>query len=365
MLAAFYVIMLHFEALYYGENINFNKAAVVVEFFFMLSGFLLIKGVAAKKSIQADSATLGGSSVLTDSESQPENLSETLVASLGYSYKKAKSFYAAYITSFFLVFILNQITGKVTDLGVIFKNLFHFKWEALLLQMAGFNPDPQFNVDYLVGPTWYLSAMLIAMIPVYFLATRHTKLYTNLIAPVSVVCIYGYMMQGYGTMDVGNEMVMGFIMLGLLRAFAGLSVGVIVYSIYVKVSALPGNKYRTGVFNVLDVLGYISLPCIIIMNPWLSQADMLFWVLIFGCLIMLGFLDASPISHFLNTHFVRLGAYLGKLSLYIYIFHWFITLIFANYFKGMPYAKGTLIFLIAVTLFSIAMMWLFERLKKK
>lgn len=348
--ASFLIIMFHFEALYYGENILFDKAAIVVEFFFMTSGFLLIKGVLSKKKKDA----------LTD---QPENLGETLVASLDYSYKKAKSFYAAYIFNFALVFIISQIIARTTDVGEILKQLFHFKWEALLLQMAGFNPDPQFNIDYLVGPTWYLSAMLIAMIPVYYLATRYPKAFTNVIAPVSAMCIYGYIMQGYGTMDVGNEMVMGFIMLGILRAFAGLCVGVVVYGIYTKISSMKESRGRTAVFSVIDVIGYISLPCIIILHKLLTFPDMLFYVFIFAFLILLAFLDETPISRFLNTHATKLGLYLGKLSLYVYIFHWFITKIFTGYFSGMPYVKGTLIFLAVDIVFSMIMMWLFENLK--
>ena len=49
------------------------------------------------------------------------------------------------------------------------KELFHFKWEFLMIHMAGFNQAPAFNTDYLLGPAWFISSLLLALIPFRFL----------------------------------------------------------------------------------------------------------------------------------------------------------------------------------------------------
>ena len=58
-----------------------------------------------------------------------------------------------------------------TERGDVFtlKELFHFKWEFLMIHMAGFNQAPAFNTDYLLGPAWFISSLLLALIPFRFL----------------------------------------------------------------------------------------------------------------------------------------------------------------------------------------------------
>lgn len=61
-------------------------------------------------------------------------------------------------------------------LSDVLKELFHFKWEFLMLHMAGFNQAPAFNTDYLLGPAWYVSSLLLAIVPFYFLCRRFGKI---------------------------------------------------------------------------------------------------------------------------------------------------------------------------------------------
>ena len=38
-----------------------------------------------------------------------------------------------------------------------------------MIHMAGFNQAPAFNTDYLLGPAWFISSLLLALIPFRFL----------------------------------------------------------------------------------------------------------------------------------------------------------------------------------------------------
>ena len=48
---------------------------------------------------------------------------------------------------------------------------------------------PTFNVDYLCGPSWYLSALIIATAILYPIAKNFRKVYSNIICPVVVLVV--------------------------------------------------------------------------------------------------------------------------------------------------------------------------------
>ena len=339
--AAMCVAMFHFEALYFGKNVYFANIAVVVDFFFILSGFLLMKGILAK---------------------EPPGTGSSLTASLQFVFRKAKSFYLPYILAFAMTFILTTVAAKMTNPGEIVARLFHFKWEALLLQMAGFNPSPAFNADYLAGSAWFLSAMLIAMLPVHYFASRHRHAYISLIAPVSTLSVYCFIMQNYGTMNVGNELV-GFVMLGTLRAFAGLGLGCMCFAIYDKIRDLQWTQRSTVGLGIVEAICFLSLPCLILLRDSISSPDTLFWVLIFAILVIFCFSEKTPLVRILNRHGANAASYLGRLSLYIYLFHWFFVLLFVNYAPELSYCSGQLSYCLCVISASMLVMHLIDRQK--
>jgi predicted nucleotidyltransferase len=72
---------------------------------------------------------------------------------------------------------------EMLEVSDVLKELFHFKWEFLMIHMAGFNQAPAFNKDYLLGPAWYLSSLILALAPFYFLCRRFGKTFSGVIAP--------------------------------------------------------------------------------------------------------------------------------------------------------------------------------------
>jgi hypothetical protein len=50
--------------------------------------------------------------------------------------------------------------------------------------MLGFNHAPAFNVEYLLGPGWFISSMMIALVPFYFFARRFGKTFSAKPFPV-------------------------------------------------------------------------------------------------------------------------------------------------------------------------------------
>ncbi|MDV0446623.1 hypothetical protein MsAg5_04710 [Methanosarcinaceae archaeon Ag5] len=342
IICAMVVVMFHFEGLYFGGHRYFTHFAIVVDFFFLLSGFLLMKdAVKPRKKLLS--------------------LGDSLTETYQFVLHKIKGFYLPYLLAFVMVFILTAVVMAPAGIDAVLERLFHFKWEALLLQLAGFTPDPSFNSDYLVGSAWYLSAMIIAMIPVYYLAVYYQKPYVNVISPLSVLLIYCYIMQNFGTMDVGNE-VMVCVMSGVLRGFAGLSLGCICFAVYIKLKENSWSKKAVTTASILEILCYLALPCVVLFRNYIESPDMLFWIFLLAALVVLNFSGNTPISKLLNTRWTSLAFYLGKLSLYIYLFHWFFVLLFSNYFEGLGYWQGQILYCVIVILFSMGMMYIFENL---
>ena len=200
--AAFVLVFMHLMEFFgsAGESLS-NFLSIYVELFFILTGFFTMKHI--------DGAHGGNES--------------TISFLLG----KIKAFYLPLCLANLVQLVINCLMNHVSTLGGVLEKIWHFKWEFLLLQCAGFIQNPSFNGDYLIGPAWFLSAMMLSLAVIYPLAKHFRKLFVSIIAPLSIVFIYSGFTQAYGTLNVGN----GFrfvIMDATLRAFAGISAGVLV-----------------------------------------------------------------------------------------------------------------------------------------
>ena len=182
-------------------------------------------------------------------------------STVGFLLGKVKSFFLPLCLAELVQLVINCCMDHVSTLGGVLKKIWHFKWEFLLLQCAGFIQDPQFGRDYLIGPVWYLSAMMLALAVIYPLAKHFRKLYVSIVAPLSIVIIYSGFTQAYGTLDVGNGFLFG-IMDAPVRAFAGISVGALTYEAYCMLQGktqAEGFKLK-GVHVLVDTCCWAMLP---------------------------------------------------------------------------------------------------------
>ncbi len=323
-LAATGVMMFHFGSIYlnsdaYNPSVYVFKtmldaglrqnrvytpyAYVFVEFFFMTGGFLMLKYLDERKDPLRPGA---------------------------YILHKIRSFYSIFILAFCAQFIFYIIINHIHGIAGFFDALIHFKWEALLLHCAGFLKDPSFNVDYLLGQDWYLSALVLALVVVYPLALYYRKFYDRLFAPWMTILLYAVLLQTYGTLNVGSEY-LAFISVAIIRGVAGLCAGSLAYTIFCRLQEKSLTASGLRVLSVIDILLWLSIPVLLAPALFTSDEDILFYILIFGGIIVLGFWDKTPWSHFLNTHCTRLFSYLGGISLYLYLLHWTVMTAMSQY----------------------------------
>lgn len=307
-IAALAVMTTHFGIAHLGGD-NAQYAYVVVDFFFMLAGFFMIRHI--------------------DTHEDP-------MAPGPYLLHKVLSFYAILALALCAQMIFYVMQYDIQGVYGFVQALFHFKWEALLLHCAGTLKNPAFNKDYLLGQDWYLSAMMLGLVFTYPLARYATRIFRNWVAPVVAILFYAGIVQYYGTLNVGSEY-LGFISLAIVRGVAGICLGSLAYSAWkwVVESARPSEGALKGL-SVLEVVLWAIVLTLFRKGFFLSDTDAVFYVIIFFVLIVLSFWDRTWLSHFLNTHGTGFLGLLGSLSLYMYLFHWTVISAIARFAPGIP-----------------------------
>ena len=179
------ICMLHFEVAYFsGQQPIFKCGYLGVEFFFILSGFFLMK--------------------------HAENSTEP---SLVYTLKKVKRFYPDLIICWLLL-ILNLAWLSKYDVIMLFKELSSHIWEYLLFNSTGIT----WNMLNMV--TWYLSALLITGYFIYWIIQNGKKEFIEFIAPLTVFLIYSYYGYCGGGIDFHLQWA-GITLHSILRAWGG------------------------------------------------------------------------------------------------------------------------------------------------
>lgn len=279
-----------------------------------------------------------------------------------YAVRKAVKIWGIYMVALIFMFVVRIVTSDGMTLTEILGELFHFKWEYLMIHMAGYNPSPAFGVDYLLPPGWYLSAMIIATVPAYFLAAKFQKTYSGLIAPLTASMIYTYIIQTQGTLDVGNSLVANIVMLGVLRAYAGISLGAFIYRCTEKVNLDKAGKY----LNVADFLAWIAVIGIFFLNiDNYRDGDSLFLLLPFSIILLNGGVGSGVVSRFFNSHGKKLWLYLGRLSLYVYLFHCQICYLWQAYVHIDNIILSYVLYLFVVMVLSVLVMNLHRLISRR
>ena len=310
-----------------------NKIAYIVDFFFIISGFLMLRHL--------------------DNSKKKES-------SIEYVLHKAKSIFAPVCITNAVAFLYFCINNNVKSVKSVLDQLWHFRWEFIMMQCAGMIKDPKFNKDYLNGPAWYISALLIATFFTYGLAIHCRKLYTNIIAPFLSLTIYAFISQTYGTLNIGNGFV-GPIQESVLRGVAGICVGSMCYEIYNKLNS--DDRPVTLTWKLLDLFGWLSIPLWFATLAFTEDVNSIFMLILLGCALVFGFLDKTPVSHFLNNFFPDIIGWLGEYTLYIYLCHFTVGLAVIKFMADCSNMLKALVTIITSIIYSLIVYYIDKKRK--
>lgn len=319
------IAIFHFEWIYFGKPIYFQHFYLWVEFFFVLSGFFLARNV---------------------ENSSKENEME----SLRYTYRQAKKMYPSYMVGFVFSLIVYCLVNQVKNFENILKLIWDAKWEMLYFHLFGIDPTaPTIN-----GVTAYIPTLLVASLMLHYLLCNYKRITVNIIIVLVPIAIYSHIVNVYGNLSQWT-VYENWYTVGMLRAIAGMSVGILTYSISNCVKIRRGGGIILTIGSLLMMLG------LILFRNNISYYDEVIYPYVFA--ICIGSIYKRK-TEYSSVFWKKAIIYFGRISLNIYVLHYGVCYLMKIYCPGKNYESIAGIYLLLVIAFAIVVEIFLKTLKK-
>lgn len=286
-LAIIIIVIHHSYMVLEDKKVFFVQGSLFVEFFFIVSGYLM--ALSASKKPSAKTENLG---------------SETA----SFVFKKIKTILPYYIFGSVATLAANI---AYRGFAYIFEpgKLLRVPFTVLFLETSGI---PAYNIT---GANWYLSAMFLSMLVLYPMLRKWNDLFIKVIAPVVSIMLYGYMLRHDGFLE-GWSIWYGYACKGILRAIAGISLGTVVFS---ASKWLETKEIEKGTSTVLSVLstGSMLFSVFLLCRGFNKKSEAIIVLLFFVSATVIASRKANINAIFQN----RFCVYLGKLSMAVFLTH--------------------------------------------
>lgn len=303
----------------------------VLSFFLFLSGYFLMAHYQKHKK--------------TDSEKPAKSAWK-------YTGERFKALYPTIFMGVLFAFIVrNAISGtKITEIFGVFMDSI---WEFLgisqigavgLLELKSVVVDPVAGVSQLWnGPLWYISALIIAGLFLYYIVSKSEDFFTGLFAPLFIVLTYA----SVGLTEIGwsktSLNAIGFPN-NLARVMAGMCIGMLIYYVVEYLRKKKFSEAMTLTFSVLHI-------GIVIFLLYTLYAGITWSEFTNGIIILLFTIILLTNKDYISVLYNKSGVcnFLGRLSLYYYATHIAIVFLVAHIFPEMSY-HASIVFNILITL---------------
>ena len=306
------IIGFHLNGMYCfkDNNYGFLYGSIAVEFFFIVSGYLL-----AKKALTIK---------------EKENSGE---ATKNYILNKIKKIFPCLVISFIASLIVSNIYYSYNTSQNI-NSIF----DLLFMYCSGM------KYTSMIPIAWYLSAMLIADIILFPLIHKYKESFIYMICPLIIFILAGFLSNNYGQLT-NVENWMGFTTVGTIRGIFTMTIGVLIYEISEKIKEINYTTFGRTILTFIEIIGFISIFFIIRTENAHAKYDFIM-VLIIAISIMIAFSEKTLFLGFLNNKFVY---YLEKISLPIFLNQHWILVTMNNLLKNGGYERNFYLeFIIAI-----------------
>ena len=294
------------------EQSRFFRSGIV-NFFFILSGFLMAQSI--QRRAEQPCQGLG---------------SETLSFLRG----KLKGIYPVYLFSLAMDVLLRLILAR-PKLGADV----YYLWDLLFLRASGLRG---YSGDAALGAAWYLHAMFLAMVLLYPLARKYFDVFRHVLAPLLTIFLYGWFCNVHGNIYFTLSFSNG-ICLGLLRAVAGLCLGVVCHSLCCRLQELnlQNNRLFRAAITAAELLCFGGAIWIAKAFSY-SETDFIgIFLLALGITCSFsGYSFLLPIAGWLPTRWI------GSFSLALYLNHYVWIRILSDWKLPVSFGKQVVIFLL-------------------
>lgn len=286
------IIVIHHSRNFLGDEIcQFLGGSFAVEFFFLVSGYLMMASIEKLNARKAPGQDLG---------------KETL----GFLWKKAKSVYPDLLIAWIIALVFTKIAKKKSLLGMAALAVDSF-FEVTLLKMSGL-----YSIS-LNGVTWYISSMLLCMAILYPLIRKYPDMMKHIGLPLITLFVLGYLSGQYTAPRDPLKWIV-FTKKGTLRALGEISLGAITY-LAVK-AAEKIELTRLGKIAVTAAEWSAYLLLILYMYFAKASGRDFFFLLVMAVAVGLSFSHKGIDADFFDR---PLCSWLGKWSLPLYLGHTF------------------------------------------
>ncbi len=299
------VVQFHSSNLTKIKTTPFVGAAIAVEFFFLVSGYLMAASISRYEE--------GEIRVGRDSRK--------------FMLHKIKGLCPEIFIAWGIGFVVQHIARKNVSLSSLVKDLMTGVWDLFFLResgLEGFKANPA---------AWYLSAMLLAMLVLVPLFFRDRDVFINVWAPVLAIAALGYLSKNVGDLRGPTDW-LGFCYKGFLRAVGELCMGVICWGICQKIKDVPYSRLAKLLLTLLELGSYLG---VILWSYRHKGSQMDFVMLLFFAVgVVITFSGQSLLSSFFNKPLVY---FLGKISFPVYLSHNYWSHALVRMYPGQTYAQ--------------------------
>lgn len=267
------------------ENFTFFKNGKIgVEFFFLVSGFLLA----------ADARSLSG---------------ETVKLTQRYIKKKLLYILPYHLPAFFITLAALLIIERPAGKEALFERVVNSLPNLFFIEKSGIRNQAVISAE------WYIGAMLLMMLIIYPLVLQYRERFTRLAAPIITIILIGYMIHSNNKLGGMERFLIGdMIPKAYIRAFAEMTGGVFCYEAAQKLKTVRFSKPDRIALSFAELVCYV-LPIGYAVSGWnVHYEAYAFYSLCIA--VTLSFSGLSLWSQFFN-HPVVYG--LGKLSFPLYL----------------------------------------------
>ena len=320
------IIVLHHSRYVVGdENCRFLGGSFAVEFFFLLSGYLMMSSV-SRMPAPADH-TLGRETA-------------------GFLFKKVRGMWPealiAWIVSF-CVYYKTSMGGQ--SLSAVADFLRKNVWELLFLGHSGINPN---SVNSAI---WYVSAMLLCMAFMYPLLRRYPDMMSRVVFPLVTIFIMGYFSQNGETLRNPSKW-LGWIYKGNLRALALLGLGVAIYPAAQHLRGLRMTRFGRICLTCVEPLLYLSV--LYYMCTEKASLKDYYYILILALALIITFSGQAYLERPFNNAFM---VFLGRFSIPLYFGHYNWSRAVGKFGAGLSLNRRMLIY-VGISFVSAAFIYL-------
>ena len=263
----------------------FHQGYIGVEFFFLVSGYLLAASAYAKRSVSTEFIGTETAQMM---------------------WKKIKNVFPYHLYAILLTLIVNTIFLEKTAEARI--EYVTESWASLFfLQVFGF------DTSWVNKLTWYLDVWLMVTFMFWYFLRKHYDTFVKIVCPLMAMFVLGYMAHEYHSLG-GVETWTGHFYKCFLRGFGEMALGCSTYSITRQLNKINFTVAGKRILAAVELLCYLWVLRYAVKEIEPKYAFMVLFAMSIG--LILTFSNVNPCHKIFDK---PIFSWFGKMSLLIYL----------------------------------------------